>query len=405
MHESQIQQHARRNIKLYPVQKVFNKRVFLPIIPIFYVEYVGFSIPEIGVLAAFWALMTMLFNIPSGYFADRFGRTKALRAGATMLMISTTIYAGFPTKTGIIIGVIFEAVGFAFISGAGESLAHDSLEVLDRKRDYSKVLSRAQSLALVANAALVATVPLTYAIDPRLPFVVGIAAFAVLLATTLAMKDVMTHAAPKKISWRGLNALEKLSSNKLLFATIMLFGIVGAIYFAFDIIAIALREFGVSPEYLGWVYAAASLFGAALGLVVHKLKQMSLGKYILVDIVILLAVYAAGYSQNVWFLIAAAIVSVSFWRFRRIIYQDHLLERFPGNYKATLISVMNTSESLNLLWVPIATTAAIGGFGVANGFGLIGIAATIIGAIYYVLMYQSFIKKRHIEPRELEPSH
>ncbi len=391
--EPSVDQSARRNLRLYPMQKIFHKRVFLPVIPIYFIEYVGFSISEIGILAALQALISMLVNVPAGYLADRFGRTKALRFGSLALMISVMFYAGMPTKTGIIVGLVFEAVGFAFLSGAGESLVHDSLEVLGRKRDYSKVLSRAQSLALVGNATFIALVPLTYAIDPRLPFAIGILAFGVLLIATLFMTDVIDHKSVRPLSLRGFNALERLSANRLLFATIIVFGIVGAAYFTFDIIAVALREFGVSPEYLGWVYATASMVGAVIGLFVHRLKRLKLSKYILLDMTLLLSVYAAGYSANMWVMIVAAVLSISFWRYRRIIYQDHLLERFPGNYKSTLLSVMNTAESLNMLWVPVVTTGLIGYFGVVNGFGLIGVATFMVAIIYYALMYWAFIKQ------------
>lgn len=397
MDNSDIHHSARRNLALYPIQKIFNKRVFLPIIPIFYTEYVGFSIPEIGLIAAAYALINLLFNVPAGYFADKFGRVRALRIGASLLTLSTVFYAAMPTKTGVLIGITLESIGFAFLSGAGESLVHDSLDVLDREHDYSKVLSRAQSIALVLNAVFIALVPLTYAIDPRIPFVIGTFAFLALLASTVLMRDVVQHQV-RAIRWRGLIALERLAGNTTLFFAIIFFGIIGAAYFSFDIVTIALRELGIAPEYLGWVFAIASLIGAALGLIVHRLKELSLSKYMAIDVGILLSVYLAGYLGNVWLLAGAAILSVSFWRYRRIIYQDHLLTRFKTGYKSTLISIMNTTESLNMLWVPIVTTAVVGGLGVMQGFGVLGAATAILGVVYFVLMRRAFESR----PKQLD---
>lgn len=390
-----IQKLAQKNIKLYPLQKVFNKRVFLPIIPIYFTEYVGFSIGELGLLASLYALVSIVMNAPSSYVADRFGKVKALRMGAVMLVLSTVLYAGLPTQLGVVFGTMLEAIGFSFMSGAGEAMVHDSLEVLNRLKDYSKVLSRAQSLALILNAILVALVPLTYVIDPRMPFALGTVAFMALVAATFNMHDVGPRAQPMDISlrFRRVGAIEKISKNASLLVAIMLFGIIGAIYFSFDIMSIALKYYGVQPEHLGWVYATASIVGAGLGYIIHHLKKLSLTNYLLVDVTILMLVYVAGYSANVWFLMGAVIASVSFWRFRRIIYQDHLLSRYTTQYKTTILSVMGTAESVNMLWVPIVTAGTVGAYGPQVGFGYLAIGVLGISLVYILAMQRAFLAK------------
>lgn len=394
MDDLELRMRARRNIRLYPLLKVFNKRVFLPIIPIYYIDYVGFSIPQIGMLAALFALINIAFNMPAGYFADRFGRVASLKISGIALVISTIFYAGVTTKTGIIIGIGFEAIGFAFLAGAGESLVHDSLEVLKRQKEYSKILSRAQSIALLINAALVAVVPLSYAIDPRLPFAIGTIAFGIMLATIFLMNDVIAHTPKVRVKKTGLSAMIRiLHKNLTLFIAVVFFGIVAAMYFSFDIVTIALREFGVSPEHLGWIFASASVAGAFIGLFVHKLKQLSLQAYMCVDITVLLFVYAAAYFGDLWVLIAAVVLTISFWRYRRIIYQDHLLERYKSSFKSTMLSAMNTTESMNGLWVPIVTTGIVGTFGVTQGFGILGISGLVVGLLFMAFMNRAFVTK------------
>lgn len=381
--------NARRNLALFPLQKIFNKRVFLPIVPIYYTQYVGFSIPEIGMVAGFYALVGLVFNLPSGYLADKFGRAKVLRVGAAMLIASTVLYAVFPTKLGIILGSFFESAGFAFMSGAGESLVHDSLEVLNRTNEYSKLLSRAQSIALVLNALFVVLVPFAYAVAPQLAFLLGAVAFSVLFIATMFMRDVTQHEL-RPLRWPGMTSLRKLYSHKTMLAAVVLFGVVGAVYFSFDIVTIALNKLGIAPEHLGWVFAAASIVGAALGLLIHHLKRVSLLTYMCIDVSILLTVYIAVWSGDLWALIVAAVLSIGFWRYRRIIYQDHLLTRFRNNYKATMLSVMTTAESVNMLWVPIVTTAVVGMYGLQSGFGLIGLGVAVLGILYIAVTYKAF---------------
>ncbi len=191
--------------------------------------------------------------------------------------------------------------------------------------------------------------------------------FLALLATTTG--DARRNATTKSGQYNGadLIALERLQRQHDTVSSLSYYSeSLGQSYFSFDIVTIALRELGIAPEHLGWIFAVASLVGAAIGLVIHKLKELSLSTYMIIDIGILFSVYLAGYSGNVWLLVVAAVLSISFWRYRRIIYQDHLLASFQTGYKSTLLSVMNTTESLNMLWVPIVTTAVVGGLGVTK---------------------------------------
>jgi hypothetical protein len=266
---------------------------------------------------------------------------------------------------------------------------HDSLEVLDREKEYSKVLGRAQSIALVFNALFVAAIPFTYIIDPRLPFVVGAIAFFILFMTTLTARDVLRHHV-RRLAWPGFAALRVVGRHCVMFLAILLFGMVSAIYFAFDVVTIALNSLGVSPEHLGWIFAGASLFGSLIGLGIHYLRKLSLAQYMVLDMIILLSVFLAGWSGNVWALIVTTIISVAFWRYRQIIYQDHLLSRYKNGYKSTMLSVMSTSESLNMIWVPVVTAWLVGSYGVTLGFGFIAIGVVIVSTAYMVALSRVF---------------
>ena len=65
---------ANRNIKLYIFVRIFAKRVFLPLSAIYFMDQVGFTIQDIGLLAAFYCFIQLLVEVPTGYFADRVDR-------------------------------------------------------------------------------------------------------------------------------------------------------------------------------------------------------------------------------------------------------------------------------------------------------------------------------------------
>jgi len=369
---------ADRSIRLYPLVKVFNKRVFLPIIAIYFVNYIGFSLVQLGLLGSLHALISLTVNIPTGYIADKYGKTLSMRIGALMMIISTIFFGLVANKTGIVTGIFFEALGFAFLSGASEGLVHDSLEVKKAISQYSKRLSRAQSIALVINAGIISVVPFAYTIDPRLPYYIGTGAFVILLIAMMFMGEVLKSPPHKKVGRPSISTAKKLLRYKNLAVYAILFGIVSAVYFSFDIMTLALKEFGLDTQYIGLVFAGASLFGAAIGLVVHHLKRLSIGAYMVVDVGLLLLPFVAATTGNPWLLAAAITVNIGFWRHRRTIYQAHLLECYPTKYKSTIISSMGTMENVNYLWIPIVVTGSAATFGISQGLGIIAVGILLV---------------------------
>lgn len=208
------------------------------------------------------------------------------------------------------------------------------------------------------------------------------------------MREVLPHAPRQKLVWRRADALAALARNKLLLFAALLFGTVSAIYFSFDIFTLAMRHYGIKPEFIGFVFAAASLVGAVVGLFIHHLKKLNITHYAFIDVTILLLPFLSAVTANALLLAGSIVISIAFWRFRRIIYQDHLLTLFPTNYKATLISGMSMSESINYVWIPVVTTSIVGVLGFVTGFGVIACAVVGIAVPYVVLMHMLFVHQQ-----------
>lgn len=133
-----VEYYAKRNLWLYIVVKIFNKRVFLPVIVIYFVDRFGFSIQEIGILAAIYGIVSIVADVPTGYFADRYGRVNTIRVAAILQIIASLLYITVTQKSGIIFAQILESLAFSFLSGAAEALVHDSLEVTNRPSSIAR---------------------------------------------------------------------------------------------------------------------------------------------------------------------------------------------------------------------------------------------------------------------------
>lgn len=379
---------AQRNIRLYVIIKVFVKRVFLPLSAIYFIQVDHFTIREIGLLAAFFAAVQLVAEVPTGYFADKFARITSIRIGAVLNIVATLLYALVHTKLAVFSGQFCEALGYSFIAGAGEALIHDSLTVQGRVAHYSKVLSHAQAVSLVINAGLIALVPMTYHINPSLPFLLGTLAFGVLLAVALRMADV-PHPTPEH--QRATLSWTKIFSQRHIIGFFVLFGLVSALYTGpSDMFNLALKDFGLKPEYLGWLFAMVSLIAAAIGPLIPLLRKLSILGFIALDLAILVLPFVGAFTKSVAILAMAIIINMGFWRYRKIIYQDHLLTIYPTRYKATLLSIINNVEQLNLLWIPIVVAASVSHAGYARGLGMIGVMTVLISPLYFLAVKRAF---------------
>jgi MFS family permease len=357
----------------------------------------GFTISDIGFMAAFYSLVQLLAEVPTGYFADRIGRIKSIRIGAGLAALATIFYVIFHSKVGIFAGVFLEALGYSFMGGAGEALIHDSLVVKKQEHLYTKVLSKAQSASLIANAILLALVPMTYAVDARLPFILGTVAYLSLLGAALVMQDLAGATSKEKMS---LPDFSQIASRRNILIFALSFGIISALYTSStDMFNVAIKTYGIKPEYLGWIYGLSSILGALIGPYIHHLQGIHLSRYILLDLAMLLSLYIAAYTGSPILLSLTVIVAVSFWRYRKIIYQSYLLTNYPTSLKATLLSAMSNLEQLNSIWLPLAIAFVIHQTNLPIGLGIVGLFALAIAPIFYFSTQKFF--KRDPLPKKL----
>ena len=383
---------ANKNIKYYIWIRIFAKRVFLPITAIYFIDTAGLTIKDIGLLSAYFSLIQFLAEVPTGYFADRIGRVKSLRIGTILAALATTIYVLFHHKAAIYLGVGLEALGYSFMGGAGEALIHDSLSAKKQTTLYTKIMSHNMAVSLVANAVLVSLATYTYRLDPRLPFALGTLCYLILLAATTKLGDIYPSK-PKPLKM-VMPSFTFFTSHKSMLTFGLTFGIISALYTSpNDMFNIALREYGISAEKLGIIYGLGSIVGSLFGPINSYLRSISARYYVLIDSAVLLTLFASATSKNPYLLALIMVLAISFWRYRRIIYQDYLLRIYPNAYKATLVSTLNNLDQVNSIWLPLVITAAIHQFGLSTGFSLVFLFTLLIVPIFYYSTARFIVRK------------
>lgn len=385
----------RRNVRLYGWYKVFNKRVFLPVTAIYLVEVGNVSLGGIGVIATVTALVTLLMQAPGGYLADRYTRRLTMITGSGLLAAGVAVLAVAPSLAGGLLSGTLAGIGFALMHGSGQALMHDSLEQCGKGNQYVKVMGRAQSKGLIGNVVLIALIPMTYSIDKRMPFVLGVVAFLILLAISYSFVE------PKRESDHGdgSHGREIVTAFRIFVRkhTLLLFATLGLVFGLYaaptDFTNLILTDLGLSPQFIGWAFAVSSLLAAAGGLGLHYLQALSFRSFIFLDILICCGFFVlVGVTQSLAISVAAFLVNLGFWRLRGILYQHYLLKMFKGaGKKAMLMSLLGMGEQLFAVILPLIIALCITQLGYYSGYLIIGI---VTGVLLCGLTVMSFVSLR-----------
>lgn len=135
---SLIKYQSKSNVwKLYLGALLGGFAFFYNAIDTLYYRHFNLSFQQIGWIISASLIAAFIMEVPSGSFADLYGKKKALVAAALSNLLATGLVAlgsSFPT---FLLGFVLWGVGRAFNSGASSALLFDSLKALGKgKRVY-----------------------------------------------------------------------------------------------------------------------------------------------------------------------------------------------------------------------------------------------------------------------------
>jgi predicted MFS family arabinose efflux permease len=168
---------TRRLAPLYVTAILQNVFLWVPVEKLFMNE-IGFDAATVGLMAAAYAALVPIVEIPSGVLADRWSRRGVLVISAVALVVATLVGGLSQNVPTYILGAMALGFYFAMYSGTMESVVYDTvLEVTGSGETFQRQLGRlrmTESVSLVGSAlaggwiASVTSTRLTYFLT--LPF-------------------------------------------------------------------------------------------------------------------------------------------------------------------------------------------------------------------------------------------
>ena len=110
----------------------------------------GLTLLEISTIESVVIGTIFLAEVPTGVLADRLGRKGAVLVSTLLLTLGELIFAFSTQYTHYLVLAVFTGLGFAFSSGAAESLIYDSLPAENRDTAMKRVMGRYNSVGQIA---------------------------------------------------------------------------------------------------------------------------------------------------------------------------------------------------------------------------------------------------------------
>ena len=132
-------------IKLYLLKAVKWFMIVMPIIVLFF-ESKGLSLTQIMILQGTYSLFVALFEIPSGFFADIYGRKNSLVIGSIFLFLGYVIFSFFSGFNEFLFAEILLGIGGSLISGADSAILYDTLLEIEEEDKYTKIEGRTYAI-------------------------------------------------------------------------------------------------------------------------------------------------------------------------------------------------------------------------------------------------------------------
>lgn len=194
----------RRMRPVYAAAFLQNVALWVPIEKLFMTD-IGFDATAIGVMAAVYAVVVPMLEIPSGILADRWSRRGVLLIAVGALAVSVAIGGLSRNVPTYLVAALFLGVFFAMQSGTFDSIIYDTvLEETGASDAFEKAIGRlraVESVALVAGAlaggALAEVLPLRWTYFLTVPLVLA-SALAV-----LALREPHLHQTEEPLSLRS----------------------------------------------------------------------------------------------------------------------------------------------------------------------------------------------------------
>lgn len=372
---------------------------FLSPVAVFFYKQRGLDFMEILALESVLALFIFLFEVPTGVFADKFGRKKSIISGIVTFFLATLLM--FFARGFMMFAVIFALTGIAvtFMTGSVEALIYDALKRENKSYLMKKAMGNYGSSSLMGK--FVAPVIGSYIARDLLPVNFNVLIYFTLASVitafiiALTIKDteereiLRKNPSPVTILSEGIRMIRE---NRSLARIISLGIFTSPFLFTFKYLSQQnLKDSGIDVPFIGLVFALSLLFSAAAQKYAYWFENfLGMKKAIFTATILpgILYISMAFISNSAWLIISFVLVRV-FDGFGGPLFSEYRNIHIPSANRTTMISLSSMLGCFYLMFARIIIGKLAG---MELNYAFIFMGTVIIGASLFLRLDETHVK-------------
>lgn len=374
---------SERNSAVFILAHFFQALWF--VIPIWIVYYRGYvSTTEIAFIAGWGYLVQLVMELPTGAFADMFGKRLSVLLSYLLTAIGMFMIPFANTFTHFLLIETLTGVGSALFSGAQEALLYDSLKQEGKEADFGKVMTKDgfwYQIGLMASTGLGG---ILYSYGHLVPFIAS--GLSAVMGMGIAWLFVEPKIDTEKFSVKnyvkqirlGVHEIKKNNETFLLSSYYIAVGSITWVCQTF-FNSYLLIDLGFGDQTRGYIAAGLRLFNIVVLMRLMKNKKVFNHKntFIFFPVLMMMAMLPGIFLEGVWGIPTVAGVMMASTA-RWILLAKYTNEVYDSKYRATAISTLSMAIGLISVIATSASGPIMANFGGARTmFTLFGVISVI----------------------------
>lgn len=379
--------------KMYLYMILYSLMFFTPIIVLFY-QANGLSLAQIMILQSAASILFVLLEVPSGYFADIFGRKKALALTGIFAAMAMSVFALSTNFYHFLFAGVLWAMAGVFISGADSAFIYDTLKNLKRENQYKRIWGNIVFYYAVGVSIASIIGGFLGKLSFRYPFYAMIPFMFLLIPLSLSLEEPKRHKAIYTKNYLfDLFKVIKLAvfkNKKLRWLLAYSAIVVGFINIAYFLYQPYFKLSGLDIVYFGVVFAGFNVVVAISAKYSHLIEEKIGQKHSLVLLSTLTGLGFLLMSNFIYLFSFAFALLIQFVKgFSSVVVSDYVHQLTDSNIRATVLSVKSLIEKMFFAVITPFIGWAVDVYSLAQALSLSGVIVLFFGAISLFLFWRS----------------
>lgn len=341
-----------KNIKIYYIYSIFSELLIIgPILVLFLIAR-GLSFTEIMLLQSICAISVVISEVPTGAFADKFGRKASLIIGAVCWGVSILLYVFGSSFIVFALGELIFGFGTSFKSGADSALLYDSLKSMGRENEFVRIEGKARGIVFYSQAVGSIVAGFVYKIDIFLPLIISAVFMAITIIISLLFREPPIKENDDKPgtsyfiqildSGKYIMNHEKLKAVILYCMVFFIFFRVGYWYYQ-----PYMESVNIPVEYFGVIFFVFNVFAAVSSHYASKIMEITKPRTLMFMSLIMIVSFALLGLIGVWIGVFAILLQQVARGLQKPVITKYINKHTPSDKRATILSFQSLAGNLS----------------------------------------------------------